>query len=130
MPRYQYGRQYHPPAPVLPLRVGRPGTAPAVLVPALVDTGADLSVLPQGLPARLRLPAVGRLAVAGVEGVPLQLPVYAVEVSMNGDRSIVRAVSLGATMLIGRDLINKLTLHLHGPEAVLDVDLRPATPGG
>lgn len=130
MPRYPYGRQYHPPAPVLPLRVGRPGAAPAVLVPALVDTGADLSVLPQGLPARLQLPAVGRLAVAGVEGVPRQLPVYAVEVSVNGYRAIVRAVSLGATMLVGRDLINKVTLHLHGPEAALDVELpRPARGG-
>jgi predicted aspartyl protease len=127
VPRYRYGRQYNPPAPLLPLRVGRPGAAPAVLLPALVDTGADLSVLPQGLPARLRLPAVGRLAVAGVEGVPRPLPVYAVEVSVNGYRSIVRAVSLGPIMLVGRDLINKITIRLHGPDAALEVDFPPAT---
>lgn len=101
-----------------------------MLLSALVDTGADLSVLPQGLPARLRLPAVGRLTVAGVEGLPRPLPLYAVEVAVNGYRSIVRAVSLGTTPLIGRDLINKITIHLHGPEAALDVDLPPKTSGG
>lgn len=129
MPRYNYGRQYDPPAPLLPVRVGRPGAAPAVFLSALVDTGADLSVLPRGLPARLGLPAVGRLTVAGVEGLPRLLPVYAVEVSLNGFRSIIRAVSLGTTPLIGRDLINKLTIHLRGPEAALEVDLPPATSG-
>ncbi len=127
MPRYRYGRQYDPPAPVLPVRVGRPGTTPAVLLSALVDTGADLSVLPQGLPARLRLPAVGRLTVAGVEGLPRPLPVYAVEVALDGYRSVIRAVSLGTTPLIGRDVINRITVHLRGPEATLEVDLPPAT---
>jgi predicted aspartyl protease len=94
-----------------------------VLLSALVDTGADLSVLPLGLPARLRLPAVGRLAVAGVDGLARPLPLYAVEVSIDGYRVLVRAVSLGTTPLIGRDLINRITVHLHGPQAVLDVDL-------
>lgn len=129
MPRYRYSRQYEPPAPLLPVRVGRPGSAPVVLLSALVDTGADLCVLPQGLPARLHLPAVGRLAVAGVEGIPRAMPLYAVELSVNGFRSIVRAVSLGTTPLIGRDVINKITLHLHGPEAALDVDLPAVTSG-
>ena len=129
MPRYRYSRQYDPPAPILAVRVGRPGATPAVLLAALLDTGADLSVLPQGLPARLQLPAVGRLSVAGVEGVPRPLPLYAVEVSLNGYRRIIRAVSLGTTPLIGRDLINKITIHLHGPEAFLETDLSAGTSG-
>jgi len=123
MPRYPYGKQYTPPAPVLPVRVGQPGTTPTVLLSALVDTGADLSVLPQGLPARLNLPAVGRLPVAGVDGLPRPLPVYAAEVAVNGYRAAIRVVSLGATPLIGRDLLNRLAVHLRGPEGVLDVEL-------
>ena len=129
MPRHRYGTQYDPPAPLLPIRVGRPGTTPNVLLAALVDTGADLSVLPQGLPARLRLPAVGRLVVAGVEGLPRPQSLYAVEVALDGYRSIIRAVSLGATALIGRDVLNKVTLHLHGPEGVLDLDLPQGSSG-
>ena len=121
MPRYRYSRQYTPPGPVLPVRVGRPGATPEVFVSALVDTGADISVLPQGLPAQLHLPAVGRLTVAGVGGPPRSLPLYAVEVSMNGYRVIARAVSLGTTPLLGRDLVNKMLMRFDGPKAVLEV---------
>ncbi len=123
MPRYPYETRYTPPAPILPMRVGRPGAMPTVLLSALVDTGADLSVLPHGLPARLGLPAVDRVVIAGVDGLRHPLPVYAAEVALDGYRTAIRAVSLGATPLIGRDLLNRITVHLHGPEAVLDVDL-------
>jgi predicted aspartyl protease len=126
MPRYPYDRRYTPPAPVLPVRVGRPGTTPEVFLSALVDTGADISVLPEGLPGRLGLPAVDRVSVAGIGGLPHSLPVYAAEVAVNGFRKVIRAVSLGATPLIGRDLLNSLTVRLHGPEAILDVDLPAA----
>ena len=126
MPRYSYERRYTPPAPVLPMRVGRPGAVPTVFLSALVDTGADISVFPQGLPARLNLPAVDRVVVAGVDGLPRPLPVYAAEVALNGYRTVVRAVSLGATPLIGRDFLNRITVRLRGPAAILDIDLPPA----
>lgn len=125
MTRYPYDRRYSPPAPVLPLRVGRPGTTPEVFLSGLVDTGADISVLPQGLPTRLGLPAVDRVNVAGVDGLSHPLPVYAAEVALNGYRKVIRAVSLGGTPLIGRDLLNSIAIHLHGPKATLDVDLPP-----
>ncbi len=128
MPRYPYERRYTPPAPVLPVRVGRPGAVPTVLVAAMVDTGADLSVLPRGLPAHLGLPTVGRLTVAGIDGLPRSLPVYAAEVAVEAYRTAIRVVSLGVTPLIGRDLLNKLVVHLRGPEATLDIDL--PSPGG
>ncbi len=123
MPRYPYGAQYTPPAPVLPVRVGRPGAVSAFLLSALVDTGADLSVLPQGLPTRLGLPVVGRVAVAGVDGIHHRLPIYAAEATIDGYRVTIRVVSLGIDPLIGRDFLNTITAHLHGQEAVLDVDL-------
>ena len=123
MPRYRYATRYLPPAPVLPLRVGRPGDVPQVLLSALVDTGADLSVLPQGLPGRLDLPVVGRLPVAGVDGVPRPQPLYAVEVAIEHYRLVVRAVSLGPTPLVGRDVLNRLTVHLLGAQSTMDVDL-------
>lgn len=125
MPRYPYDKRYSPPAPVLAVRVGRPGTLPDVFLPALVDTGADISVLPEGLPARLGLPVVDRVSVVGVGGLPHPFPVYAAEVALNGYRKIIRAVSLGTTPLIGRDLLNSITVRLDGPGATLEVELPP-----
>ncbi len=50
MPRYRYGTQYTPPAPMLPVRVDRPGASSAFLLSALLDPGADLSVLLKAFP--------------------------------------------------------------------------------
>ncbi len=123
MPRYPYGRQYEPPAPVLRVRVGRPGTRPALLLAALVDTGADLCVLPDGLPERLDLPAVGHLTVAGVDGRPQSLTAYVAELAVEAYRMSIRVIGLGTTPLVGRNLLNKLVAHLDGPKGVLEVDL-------
>ncbi len=128
MPRYQYSTEYAPPAPILPVRIGRPGAALTVFLPALVDTGADLSVLPQGLPTHLELPVVDRLAVAGFDGSPYSLPVYAAGVAIDDFRAIIRVISVGQTPLIGRDVLSKITVHLHGPQALLDLDLPSGTP--
>ncbi len=128
MPRYLYGTRYRPPAPILPVGVGRPGAMPSVLLSALVDTGADLSVLPQRVPAQLALPPVGRVTVVGVDGLPRRFPLYAVEVAIHGYRALMRVIGVGADPLVGRDLLNRVTAHLHGPDGVLDIDL-PAIGG-
>lgn len=47
--RYPYDARRDPPAPVVPIRVGFPGQRPEVLLLALVDTGADLSVVPSSV---------------------------------------------------------------------------------
>jgi hypothetical protein len=36
---------------------------------------------------------------------------------------VVRAVSLGPTPLVGRDVLNRLTVHLLGAQSTMDVDL-------
>lgn len=121
MPRYPYSTRYAPPAAVLPLQVGRPSEPPVVLLPALIDTGADTSVLPAGLAAQLNLTRVGRAVITGIAGHPRVLSVYAAEIRAGGHRSIVEAVSYGNEALIGRDLLNKLVTHLDGPHGVVDI---------
>ncbi len=128
MPRYLYGTRYSPPAPILPVAVGHPGAMPSMLFSALVDSGADLSVLPQRVPAQLSLPPVGQVTVVGVDGLPRRFPLYAVEVAIHGYRALIRVIGVGADALVGRDLLNLVTAHLHGPEGVLDIDL-PAVGG-
>ncbi len=121
MLRFPYGTHYTPPAPVVPMRVGRPGARPTVLLAALVDTGADISVLPRGVPAHLALPIVGRLTVEGIGGPPRPVPVYAAEVAIEAYRVVLRVISLGTTTLLGRGLLNRLMIHLDGPEAMLAI---------
>lgn len=122
MPRYPYSTRYAPPAAVLPLQVGRPGEPPVVLLPALIDTGADTSVLPAGLAAQLNLTRIGRAAITGFAGHPRALSVYAAEIRVGGHRSIIEAVSYGDEALIGRDLLNRMVTRLDGPHGVVGID--------
>jgi len=112
---------------MVPVHVSRPGAVLRVLLPALVDTGAGISVLPEDLPTQLGLPYTGRIDVAGFDGTPRTLPLYAVEIGLNGYRSIIQAVGFGTTPLIGRDVLNKLVSHFYGPDGILDVDLPAST---
>ncbi len=119
--RYPYDVAREPPAPVLPIRVGPPGEAPAIFLVALVDTGADVSVVPDELARRLGFPAVGEINVQGVDGVTRRATVYAAEIETDVVRQAVEVVGLEQEALIGRDLLNLWTVILHGPERAMEI---------
>lgn len=119
---FPYDRQYDPPAPVLPLRVGPPRAEPVVAAPALMDSGADLTVLPEELVRTLRLPQIGEVTVRGVEGVARRVPVYAAEVEVAGIRRIVEVVGIRTNALLGRDVLNRMVITLNGPQQILRVE--------
>lgn len=119
--RFDYDATRYPPAPVLPLLVGRPGGAPSVSLMALVDTGADITVIPQTVARRLRLPAIGSLLVRGVGGTARPTPVYSAVVELVGVREVIEVLALGEEPLVGRDLLNRWTLVLRGPQRELEV---------
>lgn len=110
---FPYDRRHSPPAPVLPVRVGAPAAGPVVGLLALVDSGADLTVLPEGLPASLGLPAVAQITVRGVAGTARAV-VYAVAVEVAGRQRVVETVALGKDTLLGRNVLNRLVLTLDG----------------
>ncbi len=61
MVRYTYNRQVTPPAPFVHVTVRPPIEGPSgVVVPAQLDTGADLSVIPLRLVDELQLVPCGR----------------------------------------------------------------------
>lgn len=119
---FPYDSRRTPPAPVLPLRVGTPGVEPSVAVPALIDSGADITVLPHTLVASLNLPQVGYLTVQGVGGMTQRALVYAAEIEVRGLRRIVEVVGMGGETLLGRDVLNLWVVTLDGPRRVLRVE--------
>ncbi len=120
--RFDYDTARDPPAPILPLLVGRPGLPPTISLVALVDTGADATVIPQSVARRLRLPAIGSILVRGVGGMTRQVPLYSAVIELAGTRDQVEVLALGEEALVGRDLLNRWTVTLHGPQQQLEVD--------
>jgi predicted aspartyl protease len=112
---------YNPPAPVLDVLLSAPGDLDIrVAEVALVDTGADVSVLAVGLASHLGLPLVGTTEVAGVDDQAQFVRVWRVNFDIPGlGRFGAEAVELGSTTIIGRDILNRLSLHLDGPKEQL-----------
>jgi predicted aspartyl protease len=123
--RRRYSTAFEPPAPVVPLVVRAPGGADWVSVDAKIDTGADVSTLPRHVASRLDLPAVRVARAAGFSGVPVEVIVYAADVDLDGTR--IEAVDVLVTerpyALLGRNLLRRAVLHLHGPGERLELSI-------
>jgi predicted aspartyl protease len=117
-----YDPQRTPPAPILPIRLGRPGTNPNVLLVALVDTGADATVIPSALALRLDLPVLADVAVAGPGGLSQRAMVYAAVVEVGGSQWPIQVLALGGEALAGRDLLNQWIATLRGPAQILEIE--------
>lgn len=122
MTAYSYDRDYEPPAPVVPVRVGSPvGDLAAVLLPALVDTGADLTVVPAAMTRQLRLSETDHVTIraGGIEMGPAS--VYAAQIELDGVTEIVEVLALGEETLLGRNLLRTVVVTLDGPQGHLTI---------
>jgi len=123
--RFAYDAARDPAAPVLPLGVARPLSGAMVLLQAPVDSGADCSVVPVAIARQLELPVVDRVEVVSVMGAARRMPLYAAAAEVPGLRSIVRILAIGTEAIIGRDLLNRMVVHLEGPAAAVSVGRPP-----
>ncbi len=82
---------------------------------ALIDSGADRTVLGSGLAAELFLPLLGYVEVAGITGGPETVPMWLAIVEAKRFRFELSVAEIGAETILGRDVLNRLSLHLDGP---------------
>lgn len=83
-----YDISQNPPAPMLQVTIsGVRRTFPHRTMPALLDTGGDVTAIPRALVNTLRLYTVGRIQIEGVEGIwtklssIIQYPILANEIT-------------------------------------------------
>jgi hypothetical protein len=96
------------------------------LVPAQVDTAADLTVLPSQVIARLQLIPVDEYPILGFGGEVEEYVRYLVELSIHGvPESFVIPVVVAEGephALVGRDVLNQLRITLDGPRQLMDIE--------
>jgi predicted aspartyl protease len=119
--QHPYDRErFDPPAPVVPLVLASPSDAERVAIPALLDSGADVTLVPPNVARELRLPRVDRLEIRGIGSRVHMADVCAAVVRIGRFRTLARVVLFGDEALVGRDLLNRLLLRLDGPQEMLD----------
>jgi len=118
-------RSYDPPMPVLDIGVRRPGASvPAATVEAVVDTGADGTLLPLDVLEQAGAIFVDRAYLRGITGQRQAVDLYLATIHLGRFRITgVRAAALppGEAAILGRDVLNQLDIALRGPASVTEV---------
>ena len=119
--RFSYDLEKSPPAPVLPVRIGVGGARRDATLRALIDTGADVSLIPARVARELRLPVVGQIKIRGVTG-RTSVDLYGADLEVAGSSIRVQLAGLGDEILLGRDIVNRWIIVLRGPERLLEIE--------
>jgi predicted aspartyl protease len=116
---YSYLDTYHPPMPALEIRLGYPDEALALgPLTAIVDTGADGTLIPQSLIDEIEAPLVDDVRVRSPWGKWRYLQLFTVDMDIGRFRlPAVEVVGddLGDEIILGRNVLNQLRLLLDGP---------------
>ena len=126
--RFPYDATLDPPAPVIPVRVSGPLGDEAVMLPMLVDTGADCTLVPASIIRRLGLPQIDIIGVTGVGGAKRRATVHAATVELAGFRVLARVVAFIDEAILGRDVLNQTVVMLDGPGLAISVTGRGRVP--
>ncbi len=116
---YPYLTDCYPPIPVLEIQLGYPTEALALgpLV-AIVDTGADGTLIPQTLLDDIGAPLIDEVRMRSQWGEPRRAQMFAVDVGI-GDLRLPGVEVVGDEMsgeiILGRNILNRLKLLLDGP---------------
>ena len=125
--RYNYNRQLTPPAPCAYVSIAQPDDASLSVgnLPAQLDTGADITVVPAAVVEQLRLVQLDQTSIAGFGGHVSVVPTYLVRLAIHTFPPIVVRVLADRDepfVLLGRDVLNRHRVLFDGPNLVVEID--------
>lgn len=119
---YKYSKNFTPPAPVIEISVSVPLSKDNISLTALMDSGADITVIPERIISQLKMRRVDSTLASGFGKGVIEATVYAAILSVEGvlKPRIYRVLSWRENyILLGRDLLNQLIAVLNGPNEKL-----------
>jgi len=125
MTYHTYSSDYVPPFPVVDIRLGVPG-AKIVLGPveALIDTGADATLIPVTYLKQVRAEEVDQASVRGQWGERRTVSIYSVAMEVGRHHFSATWVvgdEWGDEVVLGRNVLNRLRLLLDGPAGLTEI---------
>ena len=121
---YDYDRSYTPAAPVVELEISSPTFAETVTLSALIDSGADATVLPKDLLMRIKAQRIDTRMLRTVTGARIPVSLFRVTLRIGpyilpNIHAVGNASSQEAIM--GRDALNQLIVTMNGLAATTEI---------
>ncbi|MGB0388283.1 MAG: aspartyl protease family protein [Ardenticatenaceae bacterium] len=114
---YLYSTTYDPPAPVIEIKVRSTGRKNFGSLTALIDSGADATMIPIDVLKQVGARYLRTLQMRGITGLASRVDTYLVVVRI-GPHTIygIRAIAMPphSEGIIGRDVLNQLVVTLNG----------------
>ena len=123
---YSYSNAYVPAMPMVELGVSRPGNRqPGQTVAAVIDSGADGTLLPIDVLETVGAGYVGEAVIRGISGAGQHVSMYLTSLHV-GSQALhairVVAVPEGSESILGRNVLQFLTVTLNGPAGVTEIN--------
>lgn len=120
---YDYDTRYQPAMPAMQIQIGSFETDLIINTQAIVDSGADGTIIPIQTLARLNVSSEQTKLMRGVAGGAINVALYPVKILVAGQQFPVSAVGdeIGREIIIGRDVLNQMQVTLNGLAHMVEV---------
>jgi predicted aspartyl protease len=122
---FRYSSSYYPPAPIIEISFVVPSRKTRIgPLTGYVDTGADATLVPVTYLRQVRAPSTEERFLRSHWGERRSVILFAVNIEIGG--LVVSNVEVvgddqSDEILIGRDVLNQLHIHLNGPGTTLEI---------
>jgi predicted aspartyl protease len=121
---HEYSRDYFPSAPVVDIGIRSAPQGSEIEIEALMDTGADATILPLSLLRRINAIYSETVNMRGVTGISQNVQTFVIAVRV-GPHVIpaIRAIAdkQGNEAILGRDVLIQLRITLDGPALTTEI---------
>lgn len=120
---YTYSSDYDPAMPVIDLEIGLTSKSTKITVSALVDSGADATMVPIHLITQLGATSQEKRWLSGIAGGRYSVGMYTLFVKLGSFEMYVPVVGdpTNNEVILGRDVLNHLIVALNGLAETVEI---------